>query len=52
MNKKNKTIITGSTGIVGEGILHVCLNSIDVKNVFLVNSKPHEVFHLKIKKSS
>jgi len=41
-------IITGSTGMVGEGVLHVCLNSPDVESVLVVNRKPCGVSHTKL----
>lgn len=44
-----KAIITGSTGMVGEGVLHVCLNSPEVESVLVVNRKPCGVSHPKLK---
>jgi hypothetical protein len=44
-----KTIITGSTGMVGEGVLLVCLNSPYVEKVLVVNRKPCGVVHPKLK---
>ncbi|MCB0742821.1 MAG: epimerase [Ignavibacteriae bacterium] len=46
---KIKTIITGSTGMVGEGVLHVCLNSPDVESILVINRKPCGVTHPKLK---
>lgn len=46
---KIKTIITGSTGMVGEGVLHVCLNSPNVESVLVINRKPCGVSHSKLK---
>ena len=46
---KIKAIITGSTGMVGEGLLHVCLNSPNVESVLVVNRKPCGVSHPKLK---
>ena len=46
---KIKAIITGSTGMVGEGVLHQCLNSEKVESVLVVNRKPCEVDHPKLK---
>lgn len=46
---KIKAIITGSTGMVGEGVLHVCLNSTKVDSVLVVNRKPCGVKHPKLK---
>lgn len=44
-----KIIITGSTGMVGEGVLHVCLKHPDVKKVLVVNRKPCGIVHPKLK---
>lgn len=44
-----KTIITGSTGMVGEGVLHICLNSPEVESVLVVNRKSCGVEHPKLK---
>ena len=46
---KIRTIITGSTGMVGEGVLHICLNSPEVESVLLVNRRPCGVEHPKLK---
>jgi hypothetical protein len=46
---KIKAVITGSTGMVGEGVLHICLKSTDVENVLVVNRKPCGVVHPKLK---
>ena len=46
---KIKTIITGSTGMVGEGVLHVCLNSSEVESVLVINRKPCGVVHPKLR---
>jgi uncharacterized protein YbjT (DUF2867 family) len=46
---KIKTIITGSTGMVGEGVLNICLNSPEVESVLVVNRKPCGVSHPKLK---
>ncbi len=46
---KIKAIITGSTGMVGEGVLHVCLNSPDVESILVINRRPGRVFHDKLK---
>lgn len=50
MNKQNlKVIITGSTGMVGEGVLHECLNSPDVAEVLIVNRRSLGLSHPKLK---
>lgn len=47
-NKIN-AIITGATGMVGEGVLHVCLQHPDVGSVLVINRKPCGVNHAKLK---
>jgi hypothetical protein len=49
MDKKIKAIVTGSTGMVGEGVLHECIISPQVENVLVINRKPCGVKHLKLK---
>lgn len=44
-----KAIITGSTGMVGEGVLHECLAHPDVKEVLVINRRPCGVSHPKLK---
>jgi len=34
-----KVIITGSTGMVGEGVLHECLNHNDIEKILVINRK-------------
>ncbi|MBI9073378.1 MAG: NAD-dependent epimerase/dehydratase family protein [Melioribacteraceae bacterium] len=46
---KIKAIITGSTGMVGEGVLHVCLNSPKVESVLVVNRRSCGIDHPKLK---
>jgi hypothetical protein len=46
---KIKAIITGATGMVGEGVLHECLNHPEVESVLVVNRKPCNVNHEKLK---
>ena len=46
---KIKAIITGTTGMVGEGVLHECLNHPDVEQVLVINRKPCGVTHPKLK---
>ena len=43
-----KVIITGSTGMVGEGVLLVCLDSADVESVLVINRKPCGIEHPKL----
>ncbi|TFE26326.1 epimerase [Cohnella luojiensis] len=46
---KIKAIITGSTGMVGEGVLLECLKHPDVEQVLVINRKPCGVEHPKLK---
>jgi len=46
---KIKAIITGSTGMVGEGVLHECLLHPVVESVLVINRKPCEIKHEKLK---
>jgi uncharacterized protein YbjT (DUF2867 family) len=46
---KIKAIITGATGMVGEGVLHECLLHPNVESVLVINRKPCEVKHEKLK---
>ncbi|MBL1214885.1 MAG: NAD-dependent epimerase/dehydratase family protein [Ignavibacteriae bacterium] len=45
---KIKAIITGATGMVGEGVLHECLKHPDVESVLVINRKPCGVVHSKL----
>lgn len=42
-------IITGVTGMVGEGVLHECLNHPDVKEILLISRRPSAISHDKVK---
>jgi len=46
---KIKTIITGVTGMVGEGVLHECLLHPEVESVLVINRKSCGVKHEKLK---
>lgn len=46
---KIKAIITGATGMVGEGVLLECLNHPDVEQVLVINRKPGGRSHSKLK---
>jgi uncharacterized protein YbjT (DUF2867 family) len=46
---KVKTIITGATGMVGEGVLLECLNHPDVEQVLVINRRPGGVSHPKLR---
>jgi len=45
---KIRTIVTGATGMVGEGVLLECLNHPDVEQVLVVNRRPGGVSHAKL----
>src|SRR5258707_13461852 len=46
---KIRAIISGATGMVGEGVLLECLNHPDVEQILVVNRKPGGVSHLKLR---
>ena len=48
MAAKIKAIVTGATGMVGEGVLHVCLNHPDVDKVLVIGRKACGVNHSKL----
>lgn len=49
MSNKIRVIITGSTGMVGEGVLHECLQHPDVESILVINRRPCGVTHPKLK---
>jgi hypothetical protein len=49
MDKKIKAIVTGATGMVGEGVLIECLQHPQVESVLVINRKPCGVSHPKLK---
>ncbi|GAB3513618.1 Rossmann-fold NAD(P)-binding domain-containing protein [Emticicia fontis] len=53
MNKrlttKVRAIVTGATGMVGEGVLHECLLHDEVEEVLIINRKPSGIQHPKLK---
>ena len=49
MSEKIKAIITGATGMVGEGVLHECLKTPKVESVLVINRKPLGIVHPKLK---
>ncbi len=49
MNRTINVIITGATGMVGEGVLHECLNDPLVKNILSLSRKPCGIMHPKLK---
>lgn len=46
---KIRAIITGATGMVGEGVMHECLQSDDVEDVLIINRRPSGYTHPKLK---
>jgi hypothetical protein len=46
---KIRAIITGATGMVGEGVLHECLYSPEVESVLVINRRSCNVHHPKLK---
>lgn len=43
-----KVIVTGATGMVGEAVLHECLQHSDVEKVLIINRKPAGIQHQKL----
>lgn len=48
-DKKIRAILTGATGMVGEGVLHECLQHPQVEEVLVIGRKPCGVSHPKLK---
>ncbi len=48
-NGKLKVIITGATGMVGEGVMLQCLEHPAIEQVLIVNRKPYGSSHPKLK---
>jgi uncharacterized protein YbjT (DUF2867 family) len=46
--KKLKVIITGATGMIGEGVLHECLHHPDVEKVLVISRNPCGYSHPKL----
>ena len=46
---KIKAIITGASGMVGEGVLHECLQSNDVEDILVIGRRSCGYTHLKLK---
>jgi len=49
MTTKNSVIITGTTGMVGEGVLIQCLKSSAIDRILVINRKPCGYNHPKLK---
>ncbi|MCX6233342.1 MAG: epimerase [Bacteroidetes bacterium] len=48
-NSKIRVILTGSTGMVGEGVLNVCLQHSEVERILVINRRTCGITHLKLK---
>ena len=46
---KLKVILTGATGMVGEGVLHECLQHDGVEEVLVITRKSCGIIHPKLK---
>ncbi|MGZ3873536.1 MAG: NAD-dependent epimerase/dehydratase family protein [Mucilaginibacter sp.] len=49
MEQNIKAIVTGATGMVGEGVLHECLLHPHVEAVLVINRKPCGIVHPKLR---
>lgn len=49
ISNKIKVVITGASGMVGEGVLHECLQSNDVEDILVVGRRSCGYTHLKLK---
>lgn len=49
MSTNVRAVVTGATGMVGEGVLHECLLHPQVESVLVINRKPCGVSHPKLK---
>lgn len=47
-SEKLRVILTGATGMVGEGVLHECINSEQVEKILIINRKPSGITHSKL----
>jgi hypothetical protein len=48
MNASFRVIITGVTGMVGEGVLHECLESPSIEKILVVSRRPSGITHPKL----
>ncbi|UYQ94050.1 NAD-dependent epimerase/dehydratase family protein [Chitinophaga horti] len=48
IHTKIRAIITGATGMVGEGVLHECLQHPEVEKVLVINRRPCGITHAKL----
>jgi uncharacterized protein YbjT (DUF2867 family) len=47
--KKLNVIVTGATGMVGEGVLFECMENPEVENILIIVRKPSGISHPKVK---
>ena len=50
-NQKLRLIITGATGMVGEGVLHECLQHSEIEEILVIGRKSCGITHLKLKEN-
>jgi uncharacterized protein YbjT (DUF2867 family) len=48
-NSKIRIILTGATGMVGEGVLHECLQRDEIEEVLIINRRASGITHPKLK---
>lgn len=46
--KKLRIVLTGATGMVGEGVLHECLQNQDISEILVVGRRPCGIKHQKV----
>jgi uncharacterized protein YbjT (DUF2867 family) len=46
---KLRVILTGATGMVGEGVLHECLSDDDISEILIINRRPSGITHPKLR---
>jgi len=49
MEKKIKVVLTGATGMVGEGVLHECLNNGNVSEILVIGRRGYGKSHPKLR---
>ena len=47
-----KVIVTGATGMVGEGVMHICLQNADIEEVLVLGRRSCAIIHPKLKEIS
>ena len=46
---KLRVILTGATGMVGEGVLHECLSDENISEILIINRRPSGITHPKLR---